>query len=68
MLLWSHQPLQPPPAVRPMETQDGKTQDTGPKELRAYQRNNVKEPRLLHLPTHKKSTNCSNLRYLVFLN
>ena len=25
MLLWSHQPLQPPPAVRPMETQDGKT-------------------------------------------
>ena len=68
MLLSSHQPLQPAQVVHPTETQDGKTQDSGPRELRAHQRSRVNEPGLLYLPTHKKSTNFSNLRYLVFLN
>ena len=34
----------------------------------AYQRNNFHEPRLLHLPIHRKGLKFINLRYLFFLN
>ena len=46
--------LQPLPIVSPEETQDVKTQDTGPRQLSAYQKNAFSEPRLLHLPIHSK--------------
>ena len=34
----------------------------------AYERNDFSEPRLLHLPIHRKALNFINLRYMVFFN
>ena len=45
--------LQPPLMVQLEETQDEKTQDPGPRELR----NDFSEPRLLHLPIPRKVLN-----------
>ena len=45
--------LQPCPRVHPQETQDEKAQDTGTRELRCI----ITEPRLLHLPIHRKVLN-----------
>ena len=49
--------LQPLPAVSPAETQDVKIQDTGPRELRCLSKEGFNEPRLLHLPIHRKVLN-----------
>ena len=49
--------LQPLPRVSPEEIQDVTIQDTGPRKLRSYQRNEFSEPRLLHLPIHRKALN-----------
>ena len=46
----SHQPLQPPLTVRPEDAEDGKTPDPGPN-----RRTEISEPRLLHLPKHRKA-------------
>ena len=50
----SHQPLQPPPTVHPEETQDGKTQDSGPRELRCISKEWFQ---WAHLPIHRKALN-----------
>ena len=38
----------------PTGTQDGEKQDAGPRQPRFNQRNGSSEPRLLHIPTHRK--------------
>ena len=45
--------LHPPPMVQLEETQDEKTGDPGPRELRK----DFSEPKLLHLPIHRKVLN-----------
>ena len=53
--------------VSPEETQDVKTQDTGPRQLRyTHQRNDFSEPRLLHFPSHRNTT-FLNLVYLLLV-
>ena len=49
--------LQPLPMVTPEETLDMKTQDTGPRQLSAYQRNDFSEPRPLHSSHIRKALN-----------
>ena len=55
----SHQWLQPSKGdlVSPEGTQDVKTQILAPDSWAAYQRNDFSEPRLLHLPIHRKVIN-----------
>ena len=49
--------LQPLPAVSPEETQMWKYRILAPNGWGAYQRNYFSEPRLLHLPIHRKALN-----------
>lgn len=50
-------PLQPPPTVPPEGTQDGKKQDTGPRELKCTSEEWFQWARDLQLATHKKALN-----------
>ena len=59
-----HQKMLPtikPPATaadltrRPEGIQDGEKEETGPRELRCLSKGNFNEPRLLHLPIHRKA-------------
>ena len=56
--------LQPVPTVSPKETQGVKI-GYRPQIRDVYQRKDFSEPRLLHLPIHRKAL--SSLKYLVFL-
>ena len=58
--------LQPLPMVSPEKTQGVKTQDAGPSGWGVYQRNGFSEPRLLHLPIHRKVLN--SLTWLTWLS
>ena len=49
--------LQSFPTKSPEEAQMWKTENTAPDSWGAYQRNDFSEPRLLHLPIHRKALN-----------
>ena len=63
------QPLQqtPNPDSASEGIQGGEKEDGGPKDSGTYRRNNLNEPRLLHLPICRKVP-LTNLRCLVFFN
>ena len=51
----SRQPLQPPPVVHPEETQVGKEQGTGPRELRCIAKEKIQRAQALassHIEKH----------------
>ena len=54
--------------VHPEGIQDGENKVLVLESLGTYQRNDFNEPRLLHLPVHRKTLKFLNLRYLVFFH
>ena len=54
---WPWKSPTPAPTVHPEETQEGIESPVAPDSWGAYQRNDFKEPRLLHLPIHRKALN-----------